>query len=311
MAGLGDWRLRTDPDVDYPRDIARLRAHPRFGEAVRHNIASTLGFIDENPAYFRAFTDWGQYMLGMIALYLDATGGIRHRRLREMSSGLTLVSAGRATAALIQMRMAGYIRPETRSLSGRAQSYAVLPAMRDVFRRRMRIDIESAAILEPEAEALLARYDQPPVFPVLCDVSGQILLNSSRPVKSMGFEVMNVLIERRAGLMLMCALFLAADSGGRFPAHGPVDTNVARLSERLGVSRGQILAMLRVLEEAGYYKRESHGPDAITPAFREIFEVFFALMFVASLALANLTLLAVTGKAAAGERDRPVGEARS
>lgn len=308
MAGLSDWALRTNPDVDYPRDIARLRAHPRFGEAVRHNIARTLGFIDDNPAYFRAFTDWGQYMLGMIALYQDATGGIRHRRLRDLGSGLTLVSAGRATAALIQMRLSGFIRPEARSMSGRVQSYSVQPAMRDVFRRRMRIDLESAAILEPEAEALLARYDEPHVFAVVCDVSGQILLNSSRPVKSLGFEVLNVLIERRAGLMLMCALFLAADTGGRFPAHGPVVTNVAHLSERLGVSRGQILDMLRVLEKAGYYTRQSHGPDAITPAFCEIFEVFFALMLSASLALANLTL---RGISAEGERDPRIDQTRS
>ncbi len=297
LSGLADWRLRTDPDVDYPQDIARLKAHPRFAPAVRHNITRTLGFIADNPAYFRTFTDWGQYMLGMVALYLDATGGIRHRRLRELSSGLTLLSAGRATAGLIQMRLSGYIRPATRSITGRAQSYEILPAMREIFHRRMRIDVESAAILEPEAEALLARYDDPQVFAALCDVSGRIMLNAARPVKSLGFEVLNVLIERRAGLMLMCALFLAADTGGRFPAPGPVDANVAHLSERLGVSRGQILSMLRVLEKAGYYRREDRKPDLITPAFGAIFEDFFALMLAASLMLANLTLEALDGKA--------------
>jgi hypothetical protein len=299
---LSHWDLRTDPDVDHPADIRDLQAHRRFGEALRHQAVQSLIFADKDPVHHRAFSDTGQFVLGLLALYLDTTGGITHRRLRELGIGLQTLSGGRTSALILQMRRIGYITPDMLAPGGRAQSYRPTPAMVAAFRDRLRIYLETAVLIEPQVGHLLARYDEPGVFRAVCKAYGRLLLNITHNNKSLNLEVLTDVASRRAGSLIVYSLLLEAQDELPFPSPGPVTINITRLAARLGVSRQQVQDVIRRLEDAGYYTRVRYGIDTVTQAFCKAYADYAAIILSGALIAANLAWRELHAEAALPKR---------
>ena len=279
---LARWDLAPGTDVSEEM-IAELRAHPRFGDAMRYITASALDLLDRNPVHHRIFDDSGRFVLGLLALYLDATGGLTHRRLRSLSSAAGSLSSGRATAILMHLRLIGYVQPASEQhASGPVRRYIPTKTMMTAFRKRLRVEFEAVAKLEPQVQRLLDRFDEPEVFRVFCAMTGDIVLGAA-PRQRPELAVIHKVAARRSGMLLLYCLHQAVDKGGAFPTSGTLKPNVALLATRLHTTRAHILSLLRDLQDAGGYIRDPHGPDTLTPKLSETFARHYAIILIGTL----------------------------
>src|SRR5690242_7761717 len=90
--------------------IAAVRSHPRFGEALHHSVTKAIDHITIDPQLHGTFRDLGHVMLASLALFMDATGGLTHRRLRDLSANSGALSSGRAAALLLRLQFIGYVK---------------------------------------------------------------------------------------------------------------------------------------------------------------------------------------------------------
>jgi DNA-binding MarR family transcriptional regulator len=286
-AGISRWEGEIGDTISEDW-IAEVRARPRFQEAMRHSVERALAMTEENPVYHTNVRDAGRMTLAMIALYLDATGGLTHRRLREMSGDLGMLSAGRATAILFQLRMIGYVTPQAVRADGAATLYVPTAKMRDAFRARVRIEIEAMAKLEPEAEELLARFDEDETFRVFVAHFGS-LFGRGEPREDLA--ALNAIAARNSGMLVLFNILHNADTGGVFPPSGRAPISVSALSRRFGVSRAHVARLLREIEQDGFITRDM-DEDSVTllPILAERFSVYFACIYIIWAVVAHRTI---------------------
>ena len=281
--------------------IARMRAHRCFGDAVRHTVVKGLAAGAADKMMAANFRDMGRMVLGMIALYLDATGGLTHTRLRALSGESGAMSAGRATAILLRLRVIGYVSAAEERSDGSARLYVPTEKMKAAFRNRIRIELESIALMEPEMTALLARFEQEEALRLFVGSAGKVLVSMpQRP--GHGLDAFNALTGRNAGMQVVFALFEATDTGGEFPASGPARLSVAGLARRFGASRTNILRILRQAERDGYVVRGTHD-DVVTvlPNLRDAFALHYAIVHITLAGVAQRTLAALTATSTRAE----------
>ncbi|MEJ0028590.1 MAG: hypothetical protein WDN01_21410 [Rhizomicrobium sp.] len=277
-SGLARWEIQAGDDVSEDM-IAELRAGPRFSEAMRFVAGEALSLLDRNPTQHRLFDDSGRFVLGVLALYLDATGGLTHRRLRDLSSAAGSLSSGRATAILMHLRVIGYVEPADVQQSGPVRRYVPTRTMLAAFKARLRIEFDAASKIEPEVGRLLARFDEPEVFRLVCATTGDILMGAA-PRTRAELAIIQKTAARRSGMLLLYCLHQAADKGGAFPAPGTLQPNLALLATRLHTSRGHILSLMRELQQAGGYIHNTNGIDSITPLLSEAFAKHYAIILI-------------------------------
>lgn len=280
-SSLSRWDLAPGADISNEA-IAEILDHPRFGDAMRHIARRALALMDAHPAHHRAFDDIGNFVLGMLALYLDATSGLTHRKLRELCGGAGVLSTGRATAILLRLRMIGYVRPVDDSQT-RVRRYAPTDTMLAMFKARFRIEFEAIEKFEPEVGKLLARFDEPEVFRMVCAGCGAFMYDAAKGRRP-EYDVLTAVGGKRSGMVMIFHLFLALDDGGAFPRPGKLDVNVAALAARLGTSRAHVLGLLRDFERAGYFTR-GH-PDSVEPVLAHVFARYYATAFGGELCIA-------------------------
>jgi DNA-binding MarR family transcriptional regulator len=276
-AGIARWEGEIGDTVS-DAGLAEMRAHPRFDEALRHSVRRALALTEEDPVYHTNNRDSGRMTLAMVALYLDATGGLTHRRLRELSGDLGMLSAGRATAILFQLRMIGYVTPQGMRADGSATRYLPTEKMQSAFRQRLRIEVEALAKLEPEAEEVLARFDEGETLRIFISHFGSLF---GRGVPREDLAPLNALAARNSGMLILFNLLEAADTGGEFPAAGAARVSVSALSRRFGVSRAHVARVLREAERDGFLLRDA-TEDGVTlqPLLAERFRIYFAIIYV-------------------------------
>jgi hypothetical protein len=280
-SSLSRWDLAPGADIS-DEAIAEILDHPRFGDAMRHVARRALALMDAHPAHHRAFDDIGNFVLGMLALYLDATSGLTHRKLRELCGGAGVLSTGRATAILLRLRMIGYVRPQDDSQT-RVRRYAPTDTMLAMFKARFRIEFEAIEKFEPEVGKLLAHFDEPETFRMVCAGCGAFMYEAAKGRRP-EYDVLTAVGGKRSGMVMIFHLFLALDDGGAFPRPGEMNVNVAALAARLGTSRAHVLSLLRDFERAGYFTR-GH-PDRIEPVLANVFAHYYATAFGGSLCIA-------------------------
>ena len=290
-AGLARWE-REIGDTVSEEAIAEIWAHPRFQDAMRLSVETALALTESNPVYHTNFRDLGRLTLAVIALYLDATGGLTHRRMRELSGDVGMLSAGRATAILFQLRMIGYIVPTATRADGSATRYAPTQKMKEAFRARIRTELASIALLEPEMETLLARFDDDEVFRVYIAHLGSTFGRGIPREDMAGF---NALSARNSALLILYNLLHAADTGGEFPPHGHAPISVAALARRFGVSRAHVLRILREAEQNGFVSH-GKGEEGVTihPLLCEKFRLTYAVTYIVFGALGHRTLVTLS-----------------
>ncbi|MEI9888840.1 MAG: hypothetical protein WDN08_20530 [Rhizomicrobium sp.] len=274
LAALDRW---TVPKFDYIPDaaIAEVRDHPRFGDALRHVFINVLEHGARDKAHARVFHDVERFVLGVFALYLDVTGGITHRRLRELGSEGGMMSSGRATAILMYMRTIGYVVPSAKGAKGQVRRYEATRTLYETYRTRMRFEFEAAAMVDPTVASVASRLDDPDTFRAVCTHLAETLRYATRGGRP-EFALVDRIASRRAGMSLLYSLFLSLDDGGAFPRGGELTVNVKAAAHRFGVSRAQILGILKDLE---HYVRGRNG-DTLDAAFVETFARWYAAVLV-------------------------------
>src|ERR1700709_2397695 len=155
--GLARWDAATRGQRIPDTALLEMRAQPRFAEAARHAAAQSLALFDRDPIMTRALKDVGRVILGMIALYLDAKGGMTLSKIQAFLVEMRLPSPGRDAAVLIQLRLIGYVVPAEVPPNRRARVYVPTPLMRAAFHAHFRKDLEALSFMESEAAAVLAR----------------------------------------------------------------------------------------------------------------------------------------------------------
>jgi DNA-binding PadR family transcriptional regulator len=265
-----------------PRSVTEaLRAHPRFAEAARRAARASAELYRTNALMFRAMRDTSRWVCAVWALYLDATeGGLTHARLRDLCVEAKLLSPGTAYAVLIQLRVIGYVEMLPYAVDdGRVRVYRPTARMLEAFRRRMRHDVEGAAMLDPSVTAALDRWDEPQVFQALIRRLGEGIRASAR-VHDADRPSLHLFAGRTAGMPALYNLLSLAEPDDDFPPRRPLAINLAELSRRCSVSRTHMLRLLRDVEATGFLAPGPHpGESVMTDFLREEVELFYAIYF--------------------------------
>lgn len=256
-----------------------MREDPRIEQAIRHSVQRSIAYYDATPVMHRNIKDVSRFVLGVIALYLDATGGLTHRRLRELSGQTGIISTGAATALLLRLRLIGYVAPAQVLPSGAIKLYRPTAAMISAFRERLRIELEACAMIDSQVVSVLDQLDEPEVFPSMMAAMGADAINATgRPhPDALALDKLSV---RTAGLLILFQIMLDADDGGTFPPEREVDLSVAGLARRFEVSRSHVLTVLREAEEWGLMRRVGEGRWRLEARMGLVFKTFYAVIYL-------------------------------
>jgi hypothetical protein len=261
------------------RRIQAIRADPRLDGAIRHSVLNSLAYHDRAPVMHRNLKDVGRFTLGVMALYLDATGGLTHRRLRELSGQTGIISTGAATALLLRLRLIGYVTAAEVLPSGATRLYRPTPAMATAFRDRLRFELEAATRFDPRITDILDRLDEPEVFPTLMATLGTDAAYAARNPREDALAI-DRLSMRQAGMLIMFQLMSDADHGGAFPPQSEVSISISGLARRYEVSRSHVLTVLRDAETFGLIRKLDEGRWRLEPAMAEVFKTFYAVIYL-------------------------------
>jgi len=270
----------SDPPDGAEDRIQALVADPRLDDAIRRSIRGALTSVQTDPVLHQNLKDVGRFMLGVAALYLDATGGLTHRRLRDLSGRSGLSSAGTATALLLRMRLIGYVQPDELLSNGAAKRYRPTDHMTAAFRNRVRIELQACADLDPAAAEVLARLDEPGIFARLIGELGGAAFEAARNPHP-DARAIDVFAMRSAGMLIMYQLLNDADDGGPFPpSDGEVDVSIAAYARRFKVSRSHVLTVLRDAESFGVLTRLDGGRVRMETEAGKVFRLFYAVIYL-------------------------------
>jgi hypothetical protein len=303
--GLAHWDAATRHPRIPDAALAEMRAQPRFAQAARRAAQRSLELFDSDPVMTRALKDVGRAVLGLMALYLDAKGGLTLSRLQALLTEMGLTSPGRAAAILIQLRLIGYVAPAPLQPNRRVRVFLPTPRMRAAFQAHLYKDLEALSVIEPEAEDVLARFGDADVFRPFILRFGQGLIDAAR-VHRRGASGLDLFSQRNAGLTILTDLVLAGDAMDDFPPRGPIRFSVAGLAKRHGVSRPHVLKLLRDAERAGFLTRDAEeGSGLLAPLLRDQVANYYATTLIGMAACALSALRAAVPHAAAVDDSRP------
>lgn len=271
-----------------------MRADPNLEAAIRHSVTGSVAYYDAAPVMHRNLKDVSRFVLGVVALYLDATGGLTHRRLRELSGQTGLISTGAATGLLLRLRLIGYVAPAETLPNGAIRLYRPTPAMIAAFRERLRIELEACVLIDPRISPVVERLDEPEVFPHLMAAMGADSINAARHPRPDAISI-DRLSMRSAGMLIMFQLMQDADRGASFPPSGEAQVSVSGLARRYEVSRSHVLTVLRDAEDMGLITRLGEGRWRLEPALAEVFKTFYAVLYLGMIKGARATQAAMAG----------------
>ena len=282
----------SDPGRFTEAAIAAMQVRPMFIDALRQNIRGALAYSESDRAFHSTISDIGVYFLSVLALYLDATGGLSHRQLRAYCGNGRLTSAGRATAILWQLQRAGLITPMPRRNNGLMRLYRPAPDMVAAFRARFLIDFEACAMVEPEAAKIAEAFQEEEFFALLIVQMGEGLL-AAADNKDGPTMVLSDFALKNHGMLMLYALAESAFERGALRIAGPFDTTAASLSQRFGVSRSHASRMIRDAEQAGYIVGGELGSNRrLTAAFASDLQRLTAIHFLGLMAAGGRALSA-------------------
>jgi len=269
-----DW-LATDRA---PEDsLQRLMAHPQLPQLQYRVVRGALAFAAANREFQSLAADAGSFFLCCVAIYMDCTGGLTHRRLRAMTGGSGLISAGRATALLWRLRAGGMIE----TAPDDSRRFVAAPAIRAIMRERLRVEFEPLSLLDPDTAPLMARFDTPGIFDALMIQLGEDLMGSAgRPDTRL--QNMGRLLAHNCGIMILYALIDAMGEDTQFPPRGSARVSVSALARRFSLSRSHVLRVLRMLEEMGWLISEG-DLRTLGPRLGAELRMFHALMALGAL----------------------------
>lgn len=240
-------------------------AEPRFGEVSLVLLDNWGPHAEDDASMTRTLRDVGHYMAGIWALALHGSlEGLTHTTLSALVEPLGFGSRTRVHAMLVYLQVIGLIRPTAARGDGRFKRYAPTPALEALFRARFRRELALCAPLLPEAQAVLDRWDEPGVFEAFMAATGGFMAGSFLAYDRKAPNLDGI-SQRNAGLTVMGQLVVMAGDG--FPPKGPAEINLSELAKRSGVSRQHARNILKVGEQAGFWRNASDARLSFTDSF--------------------------------------------
>ena len=289
--------------------VAQVRSHPRFGEALKNSVDRAIAHVAADPLLHRNFRDLGHVMLASLALHLDATGGLTHRRLRELSAGSGALSSGRATALLLHLQVIGYVNAAPDHRNGSTRLYVPTGRMKDAYRRRLLIDLESIAMIEPELCRLTANFDDA-AFRAYMAAMGEFL-RTLGPRYHPDLKEFDALANRHSGVLAIYMLVQAAWRSGPFPQPGEARISASAMATRLDVSRMHVQRLLRAAEAAGFIRRTGSESVMVTQLLCDRLSLWTVLLFTLNGAIAWRALKRLRGRNETQEISGAYAESRA
>ena len=278
--GLARWERAAGGGFALENAKAEMRAHPRFAQAMRQNVAESVALFESDPVLRRAQKNVNTQASGFFALYLAESGGLTLARIQQLCVDLGMMSPGRAVAMLARWRQLRYVELAADQPDRRKRMYVPTVSMRWAVMRQLHRDVTALAVLEPEAQALADRFAQPLTARRYVVRFGRWLIELVRQYEETRGPA-DLFAERDAGLMILNALLLSGEPGDAFPPAGPVHYSIARLARRFAVSRPHVRKLLRDAAHRGLLRLGGEeGAGLLEAELREAALNFHAVNFV-------------------------------
>ena len=301
---------RAEPAVPLPGidwagptrgEVAALRQHPRFVEAMRASMRVALDLYQGNRILNLLTNDRGRYVLAIFALHLhyarrpdDPGSGLTATRLQAMCAEQGVCSFGRAGAVIRLLRWSGYLTDAPATQDKRVRLMMPTEQMFEMHRDRWRRQLKAVALVCPEAEQALAHFDHPAFNPAF--TAGQVneYLGGFRFFRYV--PEFRLFAERNAGLFILFSIAFAGAPDDTMPPTRAVPLSVSTLARRFHVSRAHVTGLLRDMVEAGMLERP--GPEnefRMTPQLRDALQTMIATLHLFTASSARAALAAVAG----------------
>jgi hypothetical protein len=302
----GNLRRGAKPWTFDPAELASLRRHPRFVEALRATASMSVMLYRGSRLTNLISNDRGRFVLALAPLYFHYTrrsdepaSGLTATRLKQFAVEQGVCSPGRTAAMIALMRWAGMIAPAPAAADRRVRLLVPTDKLIDMHRERWLHQLQAASLVLPELADSLAHFDHPAFAPAFAVAQTEQYLSGFRFVDHA--PELSLFIERNAGLLVLASILLAAAPGDGMPPREPVTVSAAALARQFHVSRTHVITLLRDAVAAHLLEREGSGHRLrMLPDLREATEKFFAAAFLYNRAAANVALRAATERRTLG-----------
>ena len=276
--------LTSDPAT--PAAVAALRAQPGFGATMRASATGLVAMYEGNHLLNRLMDDRARVLFGYLTFYLhfsrdpaDPASGLTPTRMKLMAAEHDICSAGRTTAMLSLMRLAGYLAADE-SVDRRQRRLVATDRLLDLLRARWRVHFAAMAPLFPDGEAMLAGLPDPSFTRALVIIMAERFLAGFRFLSHA--PGLGLFGERNGGMLILASLLIAGADDDTMPPSRPVPLSISALARRFAVSRPHVIKMLRDAGADGSIERSGPGGESIvlSPSLAQAAQNFFATMFL-------------------------------
>jgi DNA-binding MarR family transcriptional regulator len=264
---------------------AALRAHPRFGEAVRLAAGGLVELYQGNALLNLLVNDRGRLLISYFALHLhfgghppDQKSGLTLTRLQDLCVESDVCSRGRAAAMVAVMRAAGYLAVVQGTGDRRERRLMATELLIASQRERWRCQFRAIALLMPELAPVLEVLERADFVEAFIQRLGALFRAGVRVLA--GARGLQLFAERNAGMSILFALLAAGTEGQGAPS--TVSISISALARRFGVSRAHVLKLLRDAESRGFLRRTGSAGESIVvlPPLTDAADRFFATVFL-------------------------------
>ena len=281
--------MRWNADGMIDADIYGLfLSHPRWAEAIRTFAINLLDAASRDSALDGIFKDAGRYVAAMWAIQLHLTGGLTVPKLKTICTASGLLSPGRARALLSYLRYLDYVAALPAQRPGETARYVPTPTLLAAWRSHLSSALKAVCIIEPAANLIVHRLNDPVILASFSRIHGEELLASARsPDQPQNFY--KVFMHRHAGTQILWTLLAVEDA--EFPPSTPIPLSIAGTARRFNVSRIHVRRLLDEAEREGFLRRMDDGAVVISETTRPIIRFLYATQMIKLLTAAAKTII--------------------
>lgn len=283
--GIVDLLTWDAPGASVADRYARLHANPRYPDAARAFAQAMLSQAEADRALDAVLKDAGRNVAAKCLAYLHVTGGLTLPRLKELCASTSLVSPGRARTLLAYLQHLGYATASPCRGAKSPTRYEPTARFLETWRGQMAASLESAAIVEPAAAAVLAGMHVQAVFESYVRCISEAYLEGLKAVDTQD-PFFRTFMHSYAGTQIVHALVLAA--GDAFPPQGPIAFQLTETASRFSVSRLHVRRMMDTAQRGGLVHLTA-DTLVFTPAGRAAVDHIYATQLIVFLVTAART----------------------
>jgi len=260
--------------------VARMRTHPRFGEAAEAFVAQALdAYEGEEEATRWLLKDLGRAALYTACAILDgAPGGLTVTALATIAAATDICSRGRVLAFVRYGLDTGRLTLPPGPEPWVRRRMALTPAFMNPMRERLRRGLATTALVAPEVAAALPKLQSDEIVRQAAAALALVLQTRPELNRNHGGPLRQVFIARDGGMRALQHLMLR-QAPHRERLMQTAQLSRAELSRRFGVSRTHINRLLADAEAAGALTLSTREEVTFSPAFSDEVEAYYAGQF--------------------------------